>query len=102
VSLTGGKSSDGIKTLLIDRSSKEPCSRRADVKKQEGTGRTRGQRQKTEVISRAETKQAGRGQEISPEMTAGKSGMILQQSGTEEMTGAGLNAASVDERQVLP
>ena len=41
-------------------------------------------------------------QEFSPEMNAGKPGMIREQSGTEEMTGAGLNAASVDERQVLP
>ena len=58
-------------------------------KAQEGTGRTRGQRQKTEVTSRAETKQTGRDRAISTEITAVKSGMILGQSGTEEMAGAG-------------
>ena len=46
----------------------------------EGIGETRGRRQKAEVISRAETRQAGRGQ-----------------TSTEAEPGAGLNAARLSQ-----
>ena len=46
-----------------------------------------GQRRSRQVGDRR-----GWQQEISPEINTGKSGMILGQSGTEELTGAGLNS----------
>ncbi|CAB1437876.1 unnamed protein product [Pleuronectes platessa] len=84
---------------LADRSSGELCSHRAEKgRNQEGIGETRGRRQKAEVISRAETRQAGRGPTGSA--TGDQSGENTlevrhntRQSGTEAETGAGLNAA---------
>ncbi|CAB1417626.1 unnamed protein product [Pleuronectes platessa] len=82
--------------LLADRSSGELCSHRAEQERnQEGIGETRGRRQKAEVISRAETRQAGRGSTTGDQ--SGENTLEVRhntrQSGTEAETGAGLNAA---------
>ncbi|CAB1449813.1 unnamed protein product [Pleuronectes platessa] len=81
---------------LADRSSGELCSHRAEQERnQEGIGETRGRRQKAEVISRAETRQAGRGSATGDQ--SGENTLEVRhntrQSGTETETGAGLNAA---------
>ena len=69
---------------------------------QEGIGKTRGRRQKAEVISRAETRQAGRGQTRSAtgDQSGGKRWKVrhsTRQSGTDAETGAGLNAARLSQ-----